>query len=362
MKSGMTVVIVGAGVAGLAIGWRLLQAGAEVTVLDRGQPAQGATWAAAGMLAVTAELEEAAEAERTFALHSNSLWPGFAAELEQTSGIGIGFVRGGALLLAGDAAQFEAMRSRGTVVDGAGARALAPMLGEDIPGGLWVADEARVDNRALGEALTIAFLKAGGILIPQEAAVTIEERGGAASVMTPYGRHHADALVIAAGAWSGLLGDIPITPVKGEMIALAPPESDALPVPVIWGNGVYLVPRERDGERRLLVGATMQETGFDTSLSPAVRDDLRARAQSLIPALGHWILADHWAGLRPKSPDGLPLLGPLLSNIFVAGGQFRNGILLAPAIADLMAGIVLGKNKINPAFDPRRFASGDLHE
>jgi glycine oxidase len=352
----MKVVIVGAGVAGLAIGWRLLQAGAQVTILDRGQPAQGATWAAAGMLAVTAELEEAAEAERAFALHSNSLWPGFAAELERASGLEIGFGRGGALLLAGDPAQLEAMRSRGTVVDGAGARALVPMLAADISGGLWVPDEARVDNRALGEALTIAFLKAGGNLAPQEAAVTIEERGGTASVMTPYGRYQADALVIAAGAWSGLLGAIPITPVKGEMIALTPPPDDALPGPVIWGNGVYLVPRERGGERRLLVGASMQESGFDTSLSPVVRDDLRARAQSLIPALRHWTLADHWAGLRPKSPDGLPLLGRLGSNIFVAGGQFRNGILLAPAIADLMAGIVLGKNNINPAFDPQRFS------
>ena len=352
----MKVVIIGAGVAGLAIGWRLLQAGAAVTILDRGQPAQGATWAAAGMLAVTAELEEAGEAESAFALHSNTLWPGFAAEVEQVSGVGIGFVRGGALLLAGNAGELEAMRSRGTVLDAAGARALVPMLADDVAGGLWAADEARVDNRALGEALTIAFLKAGGTLIPQEAAVTIEERGGTASVMTPYGRHYADAFVIAAGAWSGLLADIPITPVKGEIIALMPPADQPLPSPVIWGNGVYLVPRESEGEKRLLVGATMREAGFDTSLSPQERDRLRANAQSLIPSLKDWTLADHWAGLRPKSPDGLPLLGLLRGNIFVAGGQFRNGILLAPAIAEQMAGLVLGKNKINPAFDPGRFS------
>lgn len=349
----MKVVIIGAGVAGLAIGWRLLQAGAAVTILDRGQPAQGATWAAAGMLAVTAELEDAGEAESAFALHSNTLWPAFAAEVEHASGIAIDFVRSGALLLAGDAGQLEAMRSRGTVLDGAGARALVPMLADDVAGGLWAADEARVDNRALGEALTIAFLKAGGTLIPQEAAVTIEERGG--PVMTPYGRHYADAFVIAAGAWSGLLADIPITPVKGEIIALMPPANQPLPGPVIWGNGVYLVPRDHEGEKRLLVGATMREVGFDTSLSPQERDRLRASAQSLIPSLKHWTLTDHWAGLRPKSPDGLPLLGLLRGNIFVAGGQFRNGILLAPAIAQLMADIVLGKTKTIPAFDPRRF-------
>lgn len=351
----MKVVIIGAGVAGLSIGWRLLQAGAHVTILDRGQPAQGATWAAAGMLAVTAELEDAPPAERDFALQSNALWPGFAAELEQASGVAVGFARDGALMVARDAAALEAMRRRGPVLDPAGVRARVPLLADDIVGGLWAADEAHVDNRALGGALTIAFVRAGGILVPQEAAVTIERQDGAAvCVLTPYHRYEADAFVVAAGAWSALLADIPIVPVKGEMIALAPPAGAALPGPVIWGNGVYLVPRA--GQNRLLVGATMEEAGFDTQLSPGVRDRLRARAQSLIPSLTHWTLTDHWAGLRPKSPDGLPLLGPLKGgNIFVAGGQFRNGILLAPAIAQLMADMVLGKTKTNPAFDPGRF-------
>jgi glycine oxidase len=349
------VVIIGAGVAGLGIGWRLLQAGAQVTILDRGLPAQGASWAAAGMLALIAELQEAPAAERELALQSSDLWPGFAAELEQASGLGIGLVQGGALLLSDDAARLDALDGRGQLVDAAGAKTLAPMLAAGVTGGLWVADEARVDNRALGDALTMAFLKAGGTLLAQEAAVTIESHSGATSVMTPYARHYADAVVIAAGAWSGLLGGIPIAPVKGEMIALAPPDGEALPGPVIWGNGVYLVPRETDGERRLLVGASMEEKGFDTRLSPEVRDRLRASAEAVIPALKNWTLTDHWAGLRPKSPDGLPLLGVLRDNIFVAGGQFRNGILLAPVIADAMAGLVLGKNKINPAFDPRRF-------
>jgi glycine oxidase len=353
----MKIVIVGAGVAGLSIGWRLLQAGAEVTVLDRTQPVQGATWAAAGMLAVTAELEGAPTAERDFALHANALWPGFAAEVEEASGMPVGYARSGALLLAQDAAALEALRLRGPVLDAAGVRALVPLLADGIKGGLWAPDEAHVDNRRLGEALTIAFVAAGGTLVPQTAAVSIEQQGGAAvCVLTPRHRYHGDAFVIAAGAWSGLLEDISIIPVKGEMIALAPPAGAELPGPVIWGNGVYLVPREEGGEKRLLVGATMEEAGFDTSLSPAVRDQLRAKAEGLIPALKDWPLADHWAGLRPKSPDGLPLLGPLRSgNIFVASGQFRNGILLAPAIAQLMADMVLGKTKTIPAFDPQRF-------
>ncbi|HEX2760531.1 MAG TPA: glycine oxidase ThiO, partial [Rhizomicrobium sp.] len=333
-------------------GWRLLQAGAEVTILDRGQPGGGATWAAAGMLAVTAELEDAVQAERDLAVQSNELWPAFAADLEQASGVAVGFVRCGTLLLAEDAAALEVMRARGPVVDATGAREIVPVLADDLPGGLWVADEAQADSRALGEALTIAFLKAGGTLLPNEAVVTVEQKGGAAvALLTPYGRYHADAFVIAAGAWARQL-DIPVVPVKGEMIALSPPPGAAIPKPMIWGNGVYLVPRPH----RLLVGATMQEAGFDTALTAQAREHLRTRAERLIPSLRQWSLAEHWAGLRPKSPDGLPLLGPAASrNLFVAGGQFRNGILFAPAIAQMMADLVLGKGLVIPEFDPRRF-------
>ncbi len=352
----MKVVIIGAGVAGLGIGWRLLQAGCAVTILERAQPAMGAIWASAGMLAVTAELEDAAEAEQALALRAQVLWPGFAAELEAVSGRSV-FLSRGALLLAADGAELEVMRSRAQgelrILDPREARALVPLLGDTV-GGLWSPHEAHVDNRALGGALTAAFLKAGGTLNSNEAAVTIE-RGP--SVRTPYGHYDADAVLVAAGAWSGLLDDIPIMPVKGEMIALAPPHSKGLPAPVVWGEGVYCVPRPHLGEGgRLLVGATVEEKGFDTTLTQEARDTLHAAAQKLMPALADWTVADHWAGLRPKSPDGLPLLGPTVKDgVFVAGGQYRNGILFAPAIAQEMADQVMGKVAVVPDFDPRRF-------
>ena len=349
----MKIVIVGAGVAGLATGWRLQLQGCSVTILDRAQPGRGATWAAAGMLAVTAEMEDAVEAERALAVRSNSLWPGFAAELEQTSDMPVGFTRSGALMLAADAAELEAMRSRGQVLDAAQVAALVPGLGLAV-GGLWAPDEAHVDSRALGDALATAFLKAGGTLVPNEAVVRIEEHAGRASaVLTPFGRYAADAFLIAAGAWTGLLDDVPIRPVKGEMIALAPGDPGELPGPVIWGEGVYLV--ARGGQ--LLVGATVQEAGFDTSLTQEARDFLRGRAERLIPAAGGWKLVEHWAGLRPATPDGLPLLGPLaLPNLFIASGQFRNGILFAPAIAEIMHDMILGETAVIPEFDPRRFS------
>jgi len=222
-------------------------------------------------------------------------------------------------------------------------------------GGLWSPHEAHVDNRALGEALAIAFLKAGGVLNANEAAVTLEP---GPAVRTPYSRYEADAVLVAAGAWSGLLEDIPVGPVKGEMIALAPPPGAVLPAPVVWGEGVYCVPRPHLGENgRLLVGATVQEKGFDTATTQEARDQLWDKAKRLMPSLKDWILADHWAGLRPKSPDGLPLLGPTLTDgVFVAGGQYRNGILFAPAIAQEMADIILGKGAVIPDFDPRRFS------
>jgi len=187
------VVIIGAGVAGLGIGWRLLQAGAQVTILERAQPAAGASWAAAGMLAVTAELEEAAEAERALALRANQLWPRFAAELEAASGRSVFLSRVGALLLASDRDQLQGMQARARgdlrVLDAQQARTLVPLLGDTL-GGLWSPHEAHVDNRALGEALAIAFLKAGGLLNANEAVVALDP---GPSVLTPYARYEADA-------------------------------------------------------------------------------------------------------------------------------------------------------------------------
>jgi glycine oxidase len=312
------------------------------------------------MLAVTAELEEATEAERDLALRSHALWPGFAAELEAASGRRVFLNRVGALLLAADAAELEVMRAREggelRVLDRDQARTLVPLLGNTTVGGLWSPHEAHVDNRALGEALAIAFLKAGGVLNANEAVVTIEP---GPAVRTPYHLYGADAVVVAAGAWSALLADIPIQPVKGEVIMLTPPSGVVLPVPVVWGEGVYCVPRPHLGEGgRLLIGATVQEEGFDTKPTPEGRDQLWGAARKLMPSLKNWQLADHWAGLRPKSPDGLPLLGPSgRDGVFVAGGQYRNGILFAPAIAQEMADIVTGKGAVIPDFDPRRFAS-----
>jgi glycine oxidase len=363
----MRIVIIGAGVAGLAIGWRLAEAGQEVTVLERAQPGMGATWASAGMLAMTAELRDSGGPEAEFAQHSNALWPDFAKKLEAASGQNIRYATEGALILAEDAAALarlerQAGNSGLELVSDTRARKIAPLVTGDIVGGLWSPTEARVDNRALGSALAIAFRKAGGRLLTNEAVVRIERRaclnknGRAATAHTPFGLHHADGFVLAAGAWSGLVEQqiAPVTPVKGQMILLAPPSGEAPLGPVIWGNGIYAVPRGN----ALAVGATVEDAGFDTGVTADARESLRRAAEKLMPALRDWTVDDHWAGLRPRAPDGLPLLGPTAVNgLWLASGQYRNGILFAPAVAESISDQILGRASVIPAFDPRRFTA-----
>lgn len=361
----MKVVIIGAGVAGLAIGWRLAQAGAQVTVLDRAQPGRGATWAAAGMLAATAEAGEAQTPEAELAYRARALWPEFAREIEGVSGAKIGYVQNGALLIAADEAEAahyaERARADGelSMLTKDEARAKEPLLTGAVAGALWAPKEAQVDNRALGDALAAALRHAGGTLIANEAVIRIEVVAGrAAAVRTPFGLYEGDAFVIAAGAWSGLIDGLPreavppVRPVKGEMLALVPPAGTALPSHVVWGNDVYLVPRAG----RLLIGATLEDAGFDTALTARAENWLSARALGVMPGLRGWTIVEHWSGLRPGSPDGLPLLGAsALPGLFVGSGQHRNGILFAPVVAETLRRSVLEQPQETQPFDPRRF-------
>jgi len=359
----MKVVIIGAGVAGLSIGWKLLEAGAEVLILERAQPARAATWAAAGMIAPTAETAHANPDETQFARWSAELWPKFAAEIEEKSGRKIGYRRDGALIVAKseEEARQIASQSNRRLLTVDEARAKEPLLGSDIAGALWDAEEAQVDSRALGVALTHLFARAGGKLSINEAAVRIEAGEGWLAVTTPFATHAADKVLVAAGAWSGGIEMDqsvlpPVRPVKGEVLALVPPHGTLLPGQVVWGNGVYLVPREG----RLLIGATMEEAGFDTRLTDRAETWLTDRAVSLMPSLTGWRIDEHWAGLRPAAPDGLPVLGETrVKNLFVASGQFRNGILFAPAVAETVSRLILGADVPEiRAFSLRRF--GDV--
>lgn len=357
----MRTIIIGAGVAGLSIGWKLAQAGVEVLVLERAQPARAATWAAAGMIAPTAETARANPDETQFARWSAELWPEFAAQVEAQSGRRIGYRRDGALIIArtADDARGLAAQSNRKLLTAEEAKAREPLLSSEIAGALWDGEEAQVDSRALGVALTHAFVRASGTLSINEAAIRIEPKESGFWVQTPFALHVADKVLVAAGAWSGGIemdepALPPVRPVKGEVLALTPPRGALLPKQVVWGNGVYLVPREG----RLLIGATMEEAGFDTVLTAKAENWLTDRAVGLMPSLASWEIDEHWAGLRPASPDGLPILGETrIKNLFVATGQFRNGILFAPAVAETVSRLLLGLPAPEiRAFTPQRFA------
>jgi glycine oxidase len=360
----MKVVVIGAGVAGLGIGWRLVQAGAAVTVLERAQVGNGATTASAGMIAAAAEIGEADTPEAVFARRASAMWPAFAQELQHVTGVDIAYRKNGSLLVSmkGGQGEHPSAETHGQglqTLDAAEARAREPLLSEDIAGALWAPDEASVDSQALCRALAVAFVRAGGKVLSNETAVRFErDATRILGVVSPFTTHHADVYILAAGAWTSRIEGLPpeavppVIPVKGEIIVLAPPHGHEPPPHVIWGNGVYLTPRGH----KLLVGATVERAGFDTHVSHAALSWLRHQSNVLAPALEHWPIVEHWAGLRPGSPDGLPILGrAALDNLFVASGQYRNGILFAPAVAELVSRLVLERTGGESAFDPRRF-------
>ena len=235
------------------------------------------------------------------------------------------------------------------------------MLSRKLKGALNIRGDAQVDNRALGDALFAALVASGAVIHENcEALSLVIERGSARAVVTQRGTMQADAILLTSGAWMALMSGTglnlpPIKPVKGQMLALSPPQGVGLPKSLIWSDHVYLV-AQRD---TLLIGATVEDAGFDASVDRHCANMLLESASRLIPSLPHWRLAEIWAGLRPRTPDDAPVLGRTrISNLFVAGGQFRNGILFAPMIAECMARMLLGQDPgpLAAAFHPGRFS------
>jgi len=370
----MKVIIVGAGVAGLATGWRLAQAGCDVEVFERGLAGRGATWASGGLIAAFCETGADDSPHSRFAQEARMAWPEFACEIEVASGQSVGFRASGALLVAFDDAQeaklrdladkLAAQKMPGKWVDANEARKIEPLLSPDIRGALHAVDAAQVDNRALSDAMAAALRKAGGTLHEhRNAHVLLMEGNHTRGVISDNGVAMADAVVVAGGAWTNGIGAVPpnalppVRPVKGQMAALVPQKGAKLPQYPAIESEVYIVPRPDC----VLLGATLEEAGYDTAVTRVARDWLMAGAIRLMPSLAKWRVAESWAGLRPATPDGLPAIGATrVEGLFVATGQFRNGILFAPAVADAMRCIILGEEP-SPnvrAFSPRRFSVG----
>lgn len=353
------VAVVGGGVAGLAITWRLAQRGAAVVVCERGRIGQGASHAAAGMLAAGVEIEPGEEALWPLTRAAQEAWPAFAAELQAASGAELGYRAEGTLVAARSADDLRRLERLAAIqaalgvrlerLTGAGLRSREPALAPGLAGGLYSPADHQVENRALAPALAVALRGAGGEIREDCAVAGLEIAGGHLrglrladdSVLA------ADAVVLAAGAWSAGLPDLPancrppVRPVKGQMLALRMDPDRPLLRHVLWGPGIYLVPR-RDG--RLLLGATVEEKGFDETITAGGLLTLLEAAWRLLPGLEELPLAETWVGFRPTSRDDAPILGATpLPGLFLATGQHRNGILLLPTLAEAVAAAVLGE-------------------
>lgn len=375
VMSNQKVAIIGAGVCGLGIGWRLAQAGCAVDVFDRGEAGRGASWAAAGMLAARAEAEPGEEALLALNVRAQEIWPDFARELEEAANISVGYRDEGTLIVAptrDDAEQlqftYEYQKSQGLDVEwlnAAQVRRLEPYLAPGLSGGVYSPSDHQVDNRELSLALRAAFLAAGGTL---HEATTVDgliiEGDRATGLRIGDEIHIADTVVLAAGAWSrdleGLPEDLrpPVRPLKGQMMCVRMDPNFPILRHVLWApEGIYLVPRT-DG--RLIIGATVEEKDFDSDLTAGGILHLLRETWEVLPGIDELPIDEMWVGFRPTSRDDAPILGPTeLDGLVVATGHHRNGILLTPLTANAVSHYILTRelsDEIKP-FGPDRFQS-----
>jgi len=350
------VVVIGGGVIGLAVARELAGRGARVSVLERGTPGAEASSAAAGMLSPLAEAGEPGPF-LDLLLRAREEFPAFAAELQASTGIDVGYRAEGTLMLAlrdEDEAELDArfrwQRERGLDVeqlDAGAARALEPSITPATRWALRFPGDHQVENRLLARALW-ADAAARGVAIRAGAEATRLMRGshGVDGVVLADGSSlAAGKVVVAGGSWAGRLENLPrplpVEPVHGQLLSL-----EALPPPirhVVDSPRCYLVPRS-DG--RLIVGATVDRRGYRKAVTPAGLMQLLSGALEIVPALESLAVAETWSGLRPWTPDGLPILGPDpgVRGLVYATGHFRNGILLAPITGELVADVVLGRS------------------
>ncbi|WP_079166665.1 glycine oxidase ThiO [Streptomyces oceani] len=373
------VLVLGGGLIGLVTAWRATQRGLRVTVADP-SPGGGAARVAAGMLAPVTELHYGEEALLALNAAAADAYPRFVAELEETTGTRVGYRTCGTLaaaLDADDAAQLRevhALQRRCGLasewLSGRECRRVEPMLAPSVRGGLRVDGDHQVDPRRLGAALVTACERAG-VDLRRASARRLTVAGGRATgaVLADAQEVQAGQTVLATGSYSGSLAGVPagalppVRPVKGQVLRLRMPTGARVPFlrrsvrAVVRGSAVYLVPRA-DGE--LVVGATSEELGWDTTVTAGGVYELLRDAHELVPGVTELPLAETGAGLRPASPDNAPLLGPsALPGLLLATGHHRNGVLLTPVTGELLAetlttGLLPERAA---AFAPDRFAA-----
>jgi len=372
------VAVIGAGVIGLAVAWRAAQRHLNVVVLERAaQVGTGTTPIAAGMIAPISEAIASEQPLMRLGLASARAYPEFVAELEESSGLDPGFLSCGTLFGARDADEAEALTRELALRERLGlparrllaseARRLEPALTPTLRLALEIPDDHAIDPRRLTPALGQAARAAGaevrlnapvsGVMIERDRVTGVELADGE--------RVRAGHVVVASGVWSDTVGGlpddarVPIHPVKGQILRLHDPNGPGLLTHALRMTGAYLVPR---GDGRYVLGATMEERGFDTSVTAGGVFELLRNAFELLPSITELVIDEVAAGLRPATPDNAPAIGPgALGGLHWATGHFRHGILLTPITAQIvLAGLTGGDPGFAAArdFAPTRFAAG----
>jgi len=348
------VAVVGGGIVGLACAWYAARRGMSVVVLERDRLGGGASDVAAGMLAPVTEADFGEDELLHLNLAAAERWPAFAAELAAVSGLSTGFRETGALVIAADRDDAEELERLAELHDTLGlpsrwvgpreARALEPGLSPRVRGAIHAPRDHQTDPAATVRALAAACRSAGVELREQVEVAELLQTGGAVmGVVTATAEVSAATVVVAAGAWSGgLHPQAPaIRPVKGQIATLRAPDPALTPTHVVRTPRCYLLSRE-DG--RVVLGATVEERGFDTRATADGVFRLLEAAREVLPDIGELEWTGVRAGLRPGTPDNLPVVGPAdVDGLVWATGHYRNGVLLAPLTGEMVASILAGE-------------------
>jgi len=374
------VAIVGAGIIGMAVAWRARERGMTVALLERDAPGQATSRVAAGMLAPVVEVEFGQAGRRLLelGLRSAGMWPTFASELEARAELAVGLMRTGTLLIARDEDDARELERQLAFRESLGlavtrlrpseAREREPALSPVMRLALEAPDDHSVDPRAVLAALERACESAGVEVLAHApvARVELDDAGERVTgVALADGRRvRAEHVVLAAGPWSDwiegvpLAARVPVRPVKGQILRLRDPAGPGLLRRVVRFRHGYLVPRA-DG--RYILGATVEERGFELSPTAGGAYELLRDAHELVPGVSELEIEELSVGLRPGTPDNGPAIGPAaVPGLIWASGHYRNGILLAPLTAELVVGVIAGEHELDallPACAPERFTA-----
>jgi glycine oxidase len=353
VPAAVDVAVAGAGIIGLSVAWRLALRGLSVAVFERTTAGDGASLAATGMLAAAAEHEPGCHDLLALALESQRQWPQFCAGLEAQSGRPIDFRADGTLVVALGRDEVERLRFRYDLhkrcglttrwLGGPEVRTLEPALRPSVAAALHCTDDHQVDPRLVMAALRAACLAAGVRLFEHCAVTSVDLEGGrACGLVTARGTCMASTVVLTAGAWTGDLVPpdlkVPVRPLKGQSLALRTTPDTGTLATIVWTEQIYMAPKS-DG--RLIVGATVEERGFDETITAGGVYALLEGARRAFPAIEEMAIDAVWTGLRPSSIDDAPILGATqIPGLVLATGHHRNGYLLAPVTAFAMESLI----------------------